>query len=230
MERYNIINGKNEREIVLLKSFPCVWGKCSFCDYISDNSTDEILIKGVNKPVLSKITGEKGVLEVINSGSVFEIPMEDLKEIKKIVKEKNIKKLYFEAHWCYRKRLDEIKNFFNGVEVIFKTGLETFDDYFRNDVLNKNIKFSSLEEIKQYYDSICLLVGIEGQTKEMIKRDIEIVENYFPRATVNIWTENSTKFKRDEELIKWFEKEYSYLRGDERIEVLFENTDFGVGE
>ncbi|MGL4740079.1 MAG: radical SAM protein [Sarcina sp.] len=230
MERYNIINGKNEREIVLLKSFPCVWGKCSFCDYISDNSTDKILIRGVNKPVLSKITGEKGVLEVINSGSVFEIPMEDLEEIRTIVKEKNIKKLYFEAHWCYRKRLNEMKDFFEGVEVIFKTGLETFDDDFRNEVLNKNIKFSSIDEVKQYYDSICLLVGIEGQTKEMIRRDIEIVENHFKRATVNIWTENSTKFKRDEELIKWFEKEYSYLRGNERIEVLFENTDFGVGE
>lgn len=230
MDRYNVINGKNEREIVLLKSFPCAWGKCTFCDYISDNSKDKCEILNVNKPVLEQITGEKGVLEVINSGSVFEIPQEDLNEIKRIVKEKNIKRLYFEAHWLYRKRLDKIKEFFDGVEVIFKTGIETFDDNFRNNVLNKNIEYDSVDEVKKYYDSICLLVGIEGQTKEMIKRDMDIVINEFPKATINIWTENTTKFKRDEELIKWFEKEYAYLKDNEDIEVLFENTDFGVGD
>lgn len=230
MDRYSIINGKNEREIVLLKSFPCVWGKCSFCDYISDNSTDKCEVLSVNKPILAQITGEKGVLEVINSGSIFEVPVEDLDEIKRIVKEKNIKRLYFEAHWCYRKRLHEIKEFFDGVEVLFKTGIETFDDKFRNEILNKNVKYKSLEELRSYYDSICLMVGIKGQTKEMVRRDIEIVESQFKKATINIWTENTTSFKRDEELIKWFEKEYLYLKDNENIEVLFENTDFGVGE
>ena len=34
MERYSVITEKNRREIVLLRAFPCAWGKCSFCDYI----------------------------------------------------------------------------------------------------------------------------------------------------------------------------------------------------
>lgn len=229
MDRYNIINGKNKREIVLLKSFPCAWGKCSFCDYIEDNSKNKEEILKVNDEVLSQITGVHGVLEVINSGSVFEIPKESLEQIREIVKSKNIKRLYFEAHWCYRKRLQEIKDFF-GVEVIFKTGMETFDENFRNNVLNKNIKYKDIEEVKSYYDSICLMVGIEGQTKEMIERDMDIVINEFPKATINIWTENSTKFKRDEELIKWFQEKYRFLESNENIEVLFENTDFGVGD
>ena len=41
MDRYSKIINKNSREIVLLKAFPCVWGKCSFCDYIDDNGKDE---------------------------------------------------------------------------------------------------------------------------------------------------------------------------------------------
>ena len=89
--RYNKITDKHQREIVLLKSFPCKYGKCSFCNYIEDNSLDEKEIDAVNMEVLKEITGEYEVLEVINSGSVFELTPRTLEEIKKIVKEKNIK-------------------------------------------------------------------------------------------------------------------------------------------
>lgn len=229
MDRYNVIDNKNNREIVLLKSFPCVWGKCAFCDYIEDNSKNTEEIIKLNKEVLSNVKGIYGVLEVINSGSVFELPKETLEEIKRIVVEKNIKKLFFEAHWCYRNRLKEIEEYF-GVPIIFKTGIETFDDHFRNDILNKNARFNDVEEVKKYFKSICLMVGIKGQTKDMVKRDMDILLNNFKYGTVNIWTENTTSFKRDEELIKWFEKEYSFLKDNKTIEVLFENTDFGVGD
>ena len=37
VERYSKITDKNNREICLLRAFPCAWGKCTFCDYIEDN-------------------------------------------------------------------------------------------------------------------------------------------------------------------------------------------------
>ncbi|MFX0549183.1 radical SAM protein [Hathewaya histolytica] len=229
MERYSVIHNKNNREIVLLKGFPCVWGKCAFCDYITDNSDDVEEINNINFNILDKVTGKYGVLEVINSGSCFELPKETLEKIKNIVKEKNIKKLFFESHWCYRKRLKQMREFFN-IPIIFKIGIETFDDFFRNEVLNKNTKFENYEDVLKEFKSVCLLIGIKGQTKEMIKKDIAIVEENFPFATINIFTENSTSLKRDEELIKWFLKEYNYLEEKNNIEVLYENTDFGVGD
>ena len=39
-QRYSTITDKHPREICLLRSFPCAWGKCSFCDYIDDNGRD----------------------------------------------------------------------------------------------------------------------------------------------------------------------------------------------
>ena len=229
MDRYNIIHGKNKREIVLLKGFPCVWGKCSFCDYIDDNSRDENEINNLNIDVVDNVKGTYGVLEVINSGSCFELPKGTLEYIKKVIEEKNIKKLFFESHWCYRNRLQEMKDYF-GVDIVFKIGVESFDNDFRNNFLNKNARFEDYTEVKKYFSSVCLMVGIKGQTKEMIKKDIDIVLNNFDYGTINIFTENTTKIKRDEELIKWFEKEYRFLESEEKIEVLFENTDFGVGD
>lgn len=118
MERYSVIPEKNRREIVLLRAFPCAWGKCSFCDYIEDNGRDEKEMAEQNRQVLSWVTGETGVLEVINSGSCFELPRGTLEDIRKIVHEKNIRRLIFESHWIYRKRLDEMREFF-GIPVTY---------------------------------------------------------------------------------------------------------------
>lgn len=229
MDRYSIIQNKNQREIVLLKSFPCIWNRCSFCDYTLDNSNSEEEINRTNYEVLKNITGKYRVLEVINSGSCFELPIGTLEKIRDIIRERKIEKLFLESHWCYRNRLDEMRSFFN-IPIIFKIGVETFDYNFRNNVLIKNAKFHRPEEVKQYFDSPCLMVGIKGQTIEMVKNDIEILLRYFSYGTINIFTPNSSKLERDDELVDWFKGEYSYLDDNPNIEILYNNTDFGVGD
>ncbi|MGO0883589.1 radical SAM protein [Clostridioides difficile] len=229
MDRYSEIINKNQREIVLLKSFPCIWGRCSFCDYIDDNSNLEEEMNKLNFEVLKNITGKYGVLEVINSGSCFEIPKATLERIKQILKEKNIKKLFLESHWSYKNRLKEMREYFE-IPIIFKIGVETFDYDFRNNFLNKNARFKTPEDVKEYFDSPCIMVGIKGQTKEMIDNDIDIILNTFEKATVNVFINNSSKIKRDEELVKWFINKYKFLNENPNIEVLYNNTDFGVGD
>ncbi|NLY47171.1 MAG: radical SAM protein [Tissierella sp.] len=230
MIRYSRISEKNPREIVLLKSHPCKWGRCFFCDYIADNCKDELAMIEFNNQVLTNVTGEFRRLEVINSASVFELPKESLQDIKDIVIEKGIKELYFESYYNYRHRLDEIKEFFSDVNVKFKCGIETFDEKFRNEYLKKGISFKSPEEVASYFDTICLLVGIKGQTKDMISNDIEILLKHFNRGCINIYVDNTTAVKADPQLIEWFKYEYSYLKNMENIEILWNNTDFGVGD
>ena len=128
----------------------------------------------------------------------------------------------------YRNRLDEIRDFFNA-KIVFKCGIESFDERFREEILKKGTKFSSPEEVAKYFSSICLMVGIKGQTKEMIRKDIDILEKHFEKGCVNIFVDNSTEITGDPQLIKWFEQEYAYLEENPAIEVLWHNTDFGVG-
>lgn len=229
MERYSHILEKDKREIVLLKSRPCIWGKCSFCDYIEDNDVNQDENKKINDEVLNNVTGQYGVLEVINSGSFFELPDETIERIYKIIVEKKIKRLYIEAHYLYKKKIKALREKFK-IEIIVKTGIETFNDEMRNNVLNKNVHFDKIEEILEDFDSPCLMVGIQGQTKEMIRKDIEILTKYFDHGTINIYRNNSTPIKRDEELIKWFDKEYHDLKNDKKYDYLGIPTDFGVGD
>ncbi|WP_373079020.1 radical SAM protein [Fusobacterium varium] len=230
--RYNKITDKHQREIVLLKSFPCKYGKCSFCNYIEDNSLDEKEIDAVNMEVLKEITGEYEVLEVINSGSVFELTPRTLEEIKKIVKEKNIKVLYFEIYYGYIKRIEEIKKYFFDVEIRFRMGIETFDNDFRVKVYNKNfiLKEKEIIEISKKLFSVCLLICVKGQTKEIIENDIKIALENFQGVTINIFINNGTVIERDNELVKWFIEKYSYLTLNDKVELLIDNKDLGVFE
>ena len=126
MKYLNAVDDKNNSNIIIPVSYTHL-------------SLDEKEIDNVNMEVLKEITGEYGVLEVINSGSVFELTPKTLEEIKRIVVEKNIKILYFEIYYGYIKRLDEIKRYFPDVEIRFRMGVETFDNDFRVKVYNKNL-------------------------------------------------------------------------------------------
>lgn len=230
MERYSIIDKKYKREIVLLKARPCKWGKCKFCDYIEDNEIYEEKINKINKKVLEKVTGKFGVLEVIDSASFFELTENTKKMIREIVNEKNIHTLFFECHWIYRKKVNEIKKYFKNQKIIIKTGVETFDNDFRENYLKKGASFKTYKDVLKYFDSPCLMVGIKGQTKEMIDKDMDIILNNFSHATVNVFNENSTDVKRDDELVKWFlEKYHDKLKENPKIDYLYNITDFGVG-
>lgn len=231
--RYNKIEEKNnKREIVLLKGYPCKYGKCSFCNYIEDNSTDESEIEKINFETLEEVTGEYGALEVINSGSVFELPSSTLEKIRDVVIEKNIKLVYFEIYYGYKKRLNEIRNMFKGIDIRFRMGMETFDNDFRINVYNKNFNITEkeCEELGLDLYSVCLLICVKGQTKEMIERDVELGLKYFKSITVNIFINNGTKVERDDELVKWFVEKYRYLQDDKRVELLIDNKDLGVFE
>lgn len=64
----------------------------------------------------------------------------------------------------------------------------------------------------------------------MIKNDIELGLKYFKSITINIFIDNGTEVKRDDELVKWFVSEYGYLKDDKRVELLIDNKDLGVFE
>ena len=227
MERYALIHSVLPREFVLLQGTGCRWKRCTFCDYHGDVSTDPF---AVNKEVLSQVQGVYGVLDVINSGSAMELDEQTVEMIKKVVKEKKIHTLWFEAHYMYKNQLARFAEQFEGVKVKFRCGVESFDGRLR-ERWKKGIAASvTVEEVAQYFQGVCLLCCTEGDSKQRILRDIALAEQYFEYASVNVFCENTTAVKRDDELAKWFVVEvYPRLKESKKIEILINNTDLGVG-
>ena len=229
MNRYARITAKLPREIVLLRSLPCVWSQCTFCDYIEDNTTDLDLIQRVADEELAKVTGEFGRLEVINSGSIQELPQPVRTQIRDLLARRGIGEFICESCWAYRKTFEATRASF-GVPTRIKLGVETFDDHLRNAVLGKAMDFDSPQEVARCTDTICLLVGFRGQTQDTVRRDVDILLEHFTYGCVNLFTENSKGADlTDPDIKAWFAEDYRFLDDHPTVEVLWQNTDFGVG-
>lgn len=186
----------------------------------------------INKEVLSKVTGVYNKLEVINSGSFCDLDPKTLKLIADTCQNKGINVLHFECHYMHKNEVPKIKDFFaqKGVKVYIKTGVETFDVDYRENVMKKGFNFAAPKEIAKYADEVCLLFGLSGQTQNSMVNDIETGLKYFNRVCVNVMTPNTTKILPDQKVIDIFAKQIApkYINNS-RVDILFENTDFGVG-
>ena len=227
MDRYSKIDTILPREFVLLQGKGCRWSRCTFCNYHEDISDNPF---AVNREILQRVTGVHRVLDVINSGSAMELDDDTISLLRNVVREKNIETLWFEAHYMYRNRLAEFSKLFAPAKVKFRCGIESFDPNLRNS-WNKGVPASvTPENVAEYFAGVCLLCCTVGDSKERILRDIEIAKETFEYFSVNLFCNNGTKEKRDEELAEWFIKEvYPTLKDVPGVEVLLNNTDLGVG-
>ncbi len=227
MDRYSVIHTKMPREFVLLQGRGCRWGKCAFCDYHSDTSDNPF---ETNRAVLQLVTGVYGVLDVINSGSAPELDTATIELIKKVVREKKIHTLWFEAHYMYRHRLADFAAQFAPAKVKFRCGIESFSPAQRK-LWNKGVPATvTAADVAKYFKGVCLLCCTADDSRNRILADIATAKQYFEYFSVNLFCNNTTAVKRNDALAEWFMSEvYPQIKEDERIEVLAENTDLGVG-
>lgn len=227
MDRYAVIHTKMPREFVLLQGTGCRWGKCAFCDYHGDVSEHPF---EVNKKVLERVTGVYGVLDVINSGSAPELDAHTVELLKRVVSEKKIAVLWFEAHFMYRNKLKDFAAQFPNVDVKFRCGIESFDAEQRLRWKKGVPSWVSPRDVARDFSGICLLCCTVDDSRERILKDIKTAKQYFEYFSINIFCNNNTPVKRNEELVAWFVEEvYPLVKDDDKIEVLLENTDLGVG-
>ena len=227
MQRYSLITEKFPREFLLLQGTGCRWARCTFCDYHSDRSDSPF---ETNRKVLEQVTGEFGVIDIINSGSAMELDDETIMMIKDVVRSKGIRTIWFEAHYMYRHRLEEFARLFAPATVKFRCGVESFDAALRSGWAKGIPASVTAADVARYFKGVCLLCCTAGDSRERIIEDIATAKKYFEYFSVNLFCNNSTTVKRDEALASWFVKElYPTLKDDAQIEVLIENSDLGVG-
>lgn len=227
--RYAKYHGHHPREVVLLRGRPCIWSRCTFCDYIADNTSDEAEMERVAELALANVTGQFGRLQVSNSGSIHELPPSVLDHLRQVIHTSGITDCWAEFYWAYRDRVAQIQDYL-GIETHLFLGVETFDDRLRNEVLHKSMHWHDPRDVAAVTDSICLLIGFRGQTRDSVRRDIDLLLSRFKYGIINVFTPNTRSVNLlDLEIQDWFRQEFAYLEREPSVDVLWKNTELGVG-
>ncbi len=197
------------RENVLLVSLGCSWGKCAFCDYQEDKSSSVLACDTVNKRVLGQVRGTDAVvtcLDVTCSASYTELPFSTMNYIRNTCEEKGIRTVILEGHYVFRDSNPFYTEFFGArdIDVVFRCGVETFDEHIREDILRKGLPGVTPQQIADSYKWINLMYGMEGQTFDQLERDIEIGLECFDRINLSIYTTVKGGPLRDEAGIAQF--------------------------
>ncbi len=159
---------------IILRSKGCSWGLsekggCSMCGYYLDAMNEDVSTTQLknqfdfayNKKINEIINDPHNfIFKIYNSGSFLddnEIPQEVRTYIyDKISKLEKIKEFVIESRLEYIKteKLEEIREFFDKKYLEIAIGLETTDDYIRNNYINKGVLFESfigaLNLLKEY--------------------------------------------------------------------------------
>lgn len=222
-------NSSLPREHVLLVSLGCSWGKCAFCDYQDDKSPSVLVCDRVNKIVLSQVRGTEAgteVLDVTCSASYTELPFTTLNYIRDTCEKTGIKTVILEGHYIYKSSNPFFIDFFgsHGINVIFRCGVETFDEHIREDILRKGLPGLTPSELAQHFQWINLMYGMDCQTLSQLKKDIETGLKYFNRINLSIYTTVPKGPNRNSQGIKDFYKSeyYKELLKNPSIEIFDE--------
>jgi hypothetical protein len=228
IKRYAQVRDKFPREVVLLRSTGCAWNKCAFCDYKGDAEPDVARCIDFNREILARVTGCcNSTLQIIDSASFNELPAGTVFDIIATCMTKQIRLVITEQHWSYRNSFPAIRRVFAtfGIECKFIVGMESFDCDFREGLLKKGmgrLSYHNADEAAKHFQWANLLCGVEGQTLEMIHRDIETSMRCFERVTVNMYIPNSTPFKRDAALVDAFYRSsiFAVIQDNPGVEIL----------
>ena len=160
----------------------------------------------------------------------MELDADTVELIKEVVREKGIHTLWFEAHFMYRNRLSSFAAQFAPAAVKFRCGIESFDPQQRKR-WNKGVpEWVTPADVAAHFKGVCLLCCTTDDTPERILADIRTAGKYFEYFSVNVFCDNGTPVKRNDELVEWFRREvYPVIKDEPAIEILIENTDLGVG-
>lgn len=215
MRRYFDKIKEEGKEVLILPGIGCRHSACAFCDYHVDRVSTIGEMEDVWAKILTRVKGHNQ-LDVYVSGSITEVPIYLLVNLKEFCFGYRITKLLFEARWDYRHYLGVVRCLFAPISVEIWCGVESWDYEEGNTILKKGLisSYPQPELFKDFFDGGFFLVGFPGQKKANIIHTVDVNKTHNIKAKYNIFTE-SNGIKPDSKLIGWFRSNFSEELGDQ---------------
>ena len=150
-----------KRLIVILRGFPCSYGKCTFCPFAIEQSlhTNKVIFDNreiINNAIKEKEEYKPNRIAVFNGGSFHELPYDTVERLKPLAKN-----VVFEveerSEFISLESIRNLLDYYQPDTLVIRVGFEAFREDIREGVLNKGMPDSELKRIVQ--------VRIEAQSR-----------------------------------------------------------------
>ena len=169
IKKDRLVNEVGKELTIILRTKGCSWclgetGGCTMCGYIQDANIEEVdqnhirnqidyVLERKKKEILED--DDNYAIKIFNSGSFFD-EKEISEEVKHYIYEKvasidNIKEFTVESRIEYvtAEGLQDLKENLKGKYTEIAIGIETVNDYIRNNYINKGMRFEDFKNILQ---------------------------------------------------------------------------------
>ncbi|MCE4614365.1 MAG: hypothetical protein F7B60_02375 [Desulfurococcales archaeon] len=150
-----------KRLIIILRGFPCSYGKCTFCPFIVEQSLNTNKVVFENREIISQALKEKEEykperIAVFNGGSFHELPYDTIEKLAPLAKDM-VFEIEERSEFITLESVKALLDYYHPDLLVMRIGFETFLEDIREGVLNKGMPDSELKRVVQ--------VRIEAQNK-----------------------------------------------------------------
>ncbi|WFO75694.1 hypothetical protein J4526_02125 [Desulfurococcaceae archaeon MEX13E-LK6-19] len=183
-----------KRLIVILKGFPCSWGKCSFCPFSLEQSTNIREVIETNRRIINKALEliRKDHYErvaVFNGGSFHELPFDTIEKLRDLAMNR-VFEIETRSEFVTLDSLKNILSFYKPKKLIVRLGFEVYDEEIREKLLKKGMPNTELERIVNLRNKVkelglpiefwCyVLFGIEYIPEEKVVESVNVFRKMF---------------------------------------------------
>ena len=176
-----------ERLVLILKGYPCSWGKCIFCPFAIEQSTNIKEIIEVNRSIVKKalkLIESKGYMRVavFNGSSFHELPYDSIEKLAPIT-EGRVFEVEERPEYVTKDSVKFIYSSYLPTKLIIRVGFEVFDESLRNNYLRKGIPDSEVLRLSNLRNALrekgmhaeiwsYVLFGIKGVPEKAVVESV----------------------------------------------------------
>jgi uncharacterized Fe-S cluster-containing MiaB family protein len=190
--RYEDSLGK--RLVLILKSYPCSWGRCTFCPFALEQSTNIKDIIDTNRRLIREALNqvmEEGFerIAVFNGGSFHELPFDTAEKLTPLARGR-VFEVEERSEFVTENSVKALLNLYHPSKLVIRMGFEVFDERLREEYLRKGMPDSELHRVVDLRRRLreeglpvefwtYVLFGIEGIPEDKVVESVREFKKLF---------------------------------------------------
>ena len=182
------------RLVVILKSFPCGWGRCVFCPFWMDQSTSVRDVIETNRRVVEEAVrvaeeGGYGRVAVFNGSSFNELPLDTVVRLTPLARGR-VFEVEERSEYVDRGLVESLLRLYSPKELVIRVGFEVWDERIREGYLRKGMPQSEVYRLAELRNAlrreglpvkflVYVLFGIEGVPEEAVVESVRRFKELF---------------------------------------------------